>query len=62
MKFEVTIGADGRCDVTRDHRAWRYDLADLAEAMQEIRRDRGTGPGTAVWVVHPDGFRERLRV
>jgi hypothetical protein len=49
-------------DVTKDRRAFAYDLTDVDEAISRIKRDRDYAEGDEVFLVHHDGYRERLRI
>jgi hypothetical protein len=57
--YQAEIMDDGKVDVTRDRRAWKYDLDDLDEALAFIRREQGRG--WPVTVVEQDGYRRIVR-
>lgn len=50
-------------DVTKDRRAFAYDLDDVDEATRRITRDHGFDPGRdTVLLVQHDGYTERLPI
>lgn len=51
---------EGTFDVTRDARAFRYDLDDLDEALEAIQRSRDYTDGDEVLYTDAEGFTERL--
>lgn len=53
-RYRIEILPSGLVDVTRNTRAWKYDLDDVDEAMRLIRR--AEGPGHEVTLVEPDGY------
>lgn len=64
IQYEVDVWANGTVErVTKDRRAFAYDLRDVDEAVGQIRGDRRRKQGEAfeVTVVEPDGYRRRLR-
>lgn len=64
IRYEVDVRANGTVErVTKDRRAFAYDLRDVDEAVAQIRGDRRRKSGEAieVIVIEPDGYRNRLR-
>lgn len=57
--YIIRLEPDGTADVLRNRRAWRYDLADLEEALAHVRRAEGKGRQVTVW--EPDGRRRKIR-
>lgn len=56
--YEIEMLPGGGVDVTKDRRAYAYDLDDVEEALDRIRRDEGSG--YEVFLVEEDGYRTRL--
>lgn len=57
--YEAHIQPDGKVDVHRNRRAWRYDLDDLDEAVRVVRR--AESKGYPLTVVEEDGYRRKVR-
>lgn len=57
-QYAAEIQGNGKVDVTRNRRAWRYDLDDLDEALAHVRRAEGRG--VQVTVIEPDGYRRKV--
>ncbi len=56
--YAIDIQPDGKVDVTRNRRAWRYDLDDVDEALRVIRRAEGRG--VPVTLIEQDGYRRKV--
>lgn len=50
----------GKVDVRCNRRAFAYDLDDLDEAVQRIRRSRKFSPGDKVVVIEENGARRTI--
>lgn len=58
-KYFIELLSNGKVDIARNTRAWRYDLDDLDEALSAVRK--AEGKGVEVLVVGPDGGRSKTK-
>lgn len=59
VTYEAEILPSGKVDLTRNRRAWKYDLDDLDEAIKFVRREKGRG--WPITVIEQDGYRRIVR-
>ena len=58
--FTLEILPDGKVDITKNRRAWKYDMDDLDEAIRAVKKFMGQP--CIVTVVEQDGYRKKLRI
>jgi hypothetical protein len=56
----IEVMQDGKIDITRDRKAFAYDLDDFDEAFARIKKDRRYKKGDKIEMVDPDGYRRKI--
>jgi hypothetical protein len=56
----IEVTRDGTLDITRDRKAFAYDLDDFDEAFARIKRDKRYKKGDRIEMVDSDGYRRKI--